>query len=244
MYTLKRFYKLIILSPLFLSGFAYADDNYDGFFLTSGFSINSQKSDSDLDITPELAVGIFINKYTIDLGYKSNDMNLEIGRELYSDHDGIFTAGIGINNDIDEYSYLGLAYGRKISDSVNIKIGSRFDVSGEFNTFLHLEYRYLNTRKSKNIAIPVSSLSQDSSHKRVVSVSAPVKDIDKCDCDCDCSVKVDDFVYHTIRNGEILRDICSKNNWNIKKVLEYNSFIKNINLIYPGDVLRYPSKER
>ncbi|MEF1217228.1 LysM peptidoglycan-binding domain-containing protein, partial [Photobacterium damselae] len=196
------------------------------------------------DITPEFAVGIFINKYTIDLGYKSNDMNLEIGRELYSDNDGLFSAGIGINNDIDEYSYLGLAYARKVSSSVNVKIGSRYDVSGEFNAFFHLEYRYLNTRKSNDIILPVGTLNKGSSHKRVEPVSVPVKETDKCDCDCDCSVKVGEFVYYTIRNGDILRDICSKKNWNIKKVLEYNSFIKNINLIYPGDVLRYPSKER
>ncbi|HIF9340580.1 TPA: LysM peptidoglycan-binding domain-containing protein [Photobacterium damselae] len=244
MYILKRFYKLIFLIPLFLSDVTSADGSYDGFFLTSGFTVNSQKSDSDLNISPELAVGVFINEYTIDLGYKSNDMNLEIGRELYSDSDNMFSAGIGVNNDIDEHSYLSLSYGRRISDSMILKLGSRYDVSAEFNTFLHLEYRHLNTRKVENTVLPTSTLNQDSSYKRVVAVSMPVKDIDNCNCNCDCSAKADSFVYHTIRNGDTLRDLCSKNNWNIRKLLEYNSFIKNINLIYPGDVLRYPSKER
>ncbi|MGX9459339.1 hypothetical protein ACWU37_20640 [Photobacterium damselae subsp. damselae] len=181
-------------------------------------------SNSKAKITPEIAIGYKKSHHAYNVGYKNHGYNIEYQYYNYlTDYNKAVLLGGGINNKINN-SYLSVSfeYGSYMKFFDSIQFGTRYNFSGEMNFYIQLRYLYstdkMNTR----------SLNLITKDNRVKNSNNAV------------SLSISNFEYYNIIPGDTLSEICDKQKWNMSIVPFFNSYIKNLDFIYPGDILRYP----
>ncbi len=226
---LNLFFSICFL--VLFSSYAFSSEKI---FFDTAVDINSLSSNSKLQTTPEVAIGYKKTNNAYNVGYKNNSYNIEYQYYKYiTDHNKAVLFGGGINHKIKN-SYLSISFdyssNMKFVDSV--QFGTRYNFSGEMNFYIQLRYLY---SMSKEYNSNLNLIKSDN----IIQYSNKIK---KKENDCD-SLNISKFEYYNIISGDTLSKICNEKDWNISIVPYFNAFIKNVDLIYPGDLLRYPKKE-
>ncbi len=226
-------YLNLFFSVCFLLLFSSYTFSSEKIFFDTAVDINSLSSNSKLQITPEVAIGYKKLNHAYNIGYKNNSSNIEYQYYNYlTDSNKAVLLGGGINHKIKN-SYLSISFDyssdMKFVDSV--QLGTRYNFSGEMNFYIQLRYLY---SMSKDYNSNLNLIKNDN-------IIQHSNKANKKSNDCD-SLSGSKFEYYNIISGDTLSEICQEKNWNISIVPYFNSFIKNVDLIYPGDLLRYPKR--
>ncbi|MCG9778828.1 hypothetical protein [Photobacterium damselae] len=219
MSILKQLCSIIfMISPLYcIAG--------EGIFLDVGGNVNSLSSEHSSTLDPELALGFKSDRLIYNLGYKNRNFNIESQYQFFDD----ILLGIGLNKKIDKNSYLSFSFDFPFFKKLdNVQIGSRYNFSGELNFYIQM--RVFNFNQVRNDGIRHIdrndlNLSKFSDIHKIISKDKKY---------------VNRYEHYKIIKGDTLSEICQYKNWNIYMIPKYNFFVHDLNLIYPGDILKYP----